>query len=165
MKKLANETEFKRWFNEVTGAIGGYGFALVASLRQANGLPDRYFTHKRLQCFLEFKKDSNRVSELQSICLGELMRRGTLAFVMRYISTGWIYLELGDGTYLSALNLYKMWETRMCERDQGDLLLSWIAYAFNRFRPLIKASYGVDYTELPLKDCGQILASYVHDYQ
>ena len=60
---------------------GATVFPIVGSIRQQSGWPDRLIIHKDLMVLVEFKSEKGKLTLLQSVVHGNILRHGRHAFV------------------------------------------------------------------------------------
>lgn len=77
-----------KWTREICGELhrnNAMVHAIVGTMMQAAGWPDRYVAHTLWQGYLEFKGEKTELKKHQAIILRELnKRRPGLAYVVRY---------------------------------------------------------------------------------
>ena len=88
-----NECAFTRWFCSCLKAVNTEVVAMVGSMRQKAGLPDRYVCHTRFRGWLEFKLGDRRLTTTQHILMKRLLERGDTCLVVRYRKKGTIEIE------------------------------------------------------------------------
>lgn len=75
------ESEWTRKLCKQMEQAGATVIAIVGSIRQQSGLPDRLIIHKDLVVLVEFKSEKGKLSLLQAVVHRDILRHGRHVFV------------------------------------------------------------------------------------
>ena len=107
MKTFKNESAFTRYFCKELEKVNAVCTAFVGARMQKAGIPDRYVCHNEFPqggCWVEFKKDDNKLSPIQQDFMRKHFNRGCDCLVVRYIVEGsWVVFENIEEETLVAL--------------------------------------------------------------
>jgi len=126
LTKSMSETKFTKWFCECLELYNTMTFAIVGSMMQEAGWPDRYFAHRNFgDCWIEFKKDDEPLRKLQDKIIRDLNAHSTKAFVGRFISDKLAFqLEDADGNVFREIRFGDMAKDKgKCGRTILDVLV------------------------------------------
>lgn len=95
-----NESSKTRELCKALYKIGAHVTAIVGSMRQRSGLPDRYVNHILWHGWLEFKLEGGKVSATQELFVKECCKRqyGS-AFIATFMNSGELRLTWYDKSY------------------------------------------------------------------
>ena len=92
-----HECEMTRWLMDAVTMCTGQVTALVGSVRQQAGLPDRHICHEALrggQAWVEFKREGNDLSGAQKLWMRRALAHGAFVCVATFMRDGTIRLRV-----------------------------------------------------------------------